>query len=406
MRPELANNLNLLQHRLGDSLDSFSLDSFSTDTGEQFAQPMVRKALELKQIAGLHTGGSLPLELGSYRFGTSSGATTLGTGTPESPRFGVTLDAAGVVTVVPPPNGLVVDGVVVAEPAALSVGQVIDAGTARFELCSGTPTLNKRSELGLETIAPMPPHAKGRGVDETIVQWALGARSDAVRRSRRHVVGPAEISSRSKAGPPEILASRPDHPGFGRVVVGFSDEPFSLPGDLSTLNGATRKRFGALGSIATPIELDLLTRSVAIVGTRRATRSIAAWIALAIAADSAADAIGVMVMSRGNRNDWSWVDALPHNDINPNSPLELVVIDEPDLPSVMASSGTVVLIDRGKPVPDAVGIIIEVDDETVTFIDRSAGTTKAMAPIGVSPMFALEVGCQIAEHVHTGGAQQ
>ncbi len=402
MRPEIANNLNLLHDRLGDGLDSLG-----SDTGDQFAQPAVFKALVLKQIAGLNAGGSLPLEQGVYQFGTVPGGATLGEGAASVPRFGLSFDANGIVTLVPPSSGISLDAVVVAEPTTMAVGQVIDAVTARFELHSATPTLNRRSDGDSDATTPMPLPSKGRGLDEPIIQWATSTRKATAQRRRRDVVGPAEINARAQAGPPAILSNRPTDPSFGRVVVGFSDEAYTIPGDRSALNGATKKWLASLDVLASvPVEVDVLSRSVAITGPRRCTRPIATWIALAMAADSATDAIGVMVMARANRNDWSWIDALPHPEVAPGSPLELVVIDEATLPPMVAGNGTIVLIENAKSLPDAIGTVIEVDDDSARIIDRSEGTTRSFTPIGVSSLFALEVAFQMAEHLHRGGGRR
>lgn len=402
MRPEIANSLSLLQSRLGDDLDAFALES-----GDQFDQPVVHKALELKQIAGLHTGGSLALETGAYRFGTTPGASTLAEGSAANPRFGLSLDTSGVVTLIPPTDGILLDAVTTTEPTPVAIGQVIDALTARFELRSGTPTLQRRAESTIESVAPMPASSKGRGVDEAIMEWAASARTAAARLRRRDLVGPAEIKARAEAGFPVILSGRPDHPGFGRVAIGLTDEAFVLPGDRSTLNGATQKFLASLDSLpSVPVEVDLLARSLAIVGPRRLTRPVATWIALAIATDAAADAIGVMVMARANRGDWSWIDALPHEDVAPQSPLELVVIDEADFPTLVAPNGTIVLVEKGKPIPDAIGTVIEIGEAGTAVTDRREGTTTAITPIGVSSMFALEVAFQMAEHLHGGGGRR
>ncbi len=102
MRAELASDVQDHHHDRGPAL--------GTDRSPTLAPvgaggvPELSAALELRQIAGIHAGGTYPLAVGSYRFGHRSSPSALAAGEPTTPRFGLTIDPAGCVTLIPPPG--------------------------------------------------------------------------------------------------------------------------------------------------------------------------------------------------------------------------------------------------------------------------------------------------------------
>lgn len=404
MRPEATNNLQQLQQRLGSDVDR--LLAPDADVAAAYAQPVVRQGLELRQVAGCQTGGTLPLDVGSFQIGTRSTAPVFEAGSPTTPRFGLMIDPSGAVTVVPPPEGLLVDGEVVAAPAAISVGSVIALGSARFMLASPTAISRRRPEDGNDPIAAeMPTPAKGRGIDEVIVAWARATRSGAAERRRDSMAGPDEVDRRSKLGPSEFSTRGPEDPRFARVPVGLGDLPYTFPADLDTLNGPTSNALKSLSTLpAVPIEVDMLSRSIAIVGPRNVTRPLAAWIAMSIAANARPDAAGLQLFARGNRSEWMWLDALPHAEERGQTPLSLLVVDEDEPPGELPSAGAVVMLDPGQQIPESCSFTIEVGTDSVTMTDLAdKWVLPGVAPIGISSLYALEIASQMRDRLQQGG---
>jgi hypothetical protein len=284
------------------------------------------------------------LVVGTHRFGNRAEGATLTTGIPEVPRFGLTVDPSGNVTLVPPPNGIGLDGITIYEPTPIVVGQVIDGGTARFVLASVTTA---------------PVRLTGTG-------------------------DPYEIHHRSGVGLTALFNEGSTGENFGRVTL-------------------------ALDTASRPIDVDLLTRSIAIVGHRASTRPIATWAALSVITRTVREELGARLFARGHRSNWSWFDAMPILPV-PNlaapgtAPLQILIIDEDSPPPDFPNRGSIVLLDRGQSIPDQVGLVLTVGPDSATLLDRGDESEQTdLLPIGVSSMFALEIAHQAAEHVRTAG---
>ncbi len=118
--------------------------------------------LALSQLSGLDAGGSFPLSVGSFRFGTGGGS-TLANGEPLSPRFGLTVQPDGNMTLVPPPEGVQVDGLHAVTPIGLSPGQVIASAGATFVVNATVQTLAQRmKESSVRAEIAMPSTERGQ----------------------------------------------------------------------------------------------------------------------------------------------------------------------------------------------------------------------------------------------------
>ncbi len=401
MRTDIADNLKQLHDRLGPDLAG----ALEADSSEAFVSPSLDRGLTLTQITGLDAGGSFPLSVGSYRFGHSSGASGLGQGQPTMPRFGLAIANDGAITITPTPDGLLLDGQQVMKPTVVSDGQIIDVAGASFVVASATPSLLRRvEECAPESLPPMPEPGKGRGADEAIVAWAKTGHAQALQASRGARLGPAEINRRSIAGPTSFHTMGPNTLGFGRAPIALVSGPYVVPGDLSKLNSATQKKLNSLASIpAAPLEIDLLSQSLAVVGPRAAARAVVSWVALCVATMSRPDAVGLRTMARGSRNEWSWVDSLPNAENLPDSTLNLLIVDEGDAPVDVPDRGAIVVVETGQQVPESVGLVMELGSKSATVTDRSTGQVlQGVSPIGVSSVFALGVTFQMREHSITG----
>lgn len=402
MTSHVPANLERLQQRLGPD----AAERLAAAAGEGYTQPSVDKGFELQQVAGLQAGGSVALRAGSYRFGQRNGSNALGEGQPAAGHFGITVSPQTEATLITGQNSVQLDGIDLGAATPITTGQIITVEGARFELASRTPSLRNRSGQATEVTAPMPSPSKGRGVDEAIVSWGNEDRRRAGARRRQASVSPPEINRRTKQGPTAFYLDGPDAPGFGRVPIALIDAPHEFAGDLSALNGATKKELQRLAVLpSVPLEIDLLTESIAIEGPPAAARCVASWLALAVAVTTRPDAVGIQVQARGHRSDWSWIDALPHPEHQPSSPLNVVVIDEGQLPASVPSRGAIVIVEAQRRVPDGVGVTMRLD-AAGTRITRGGSMLETATPIGVSPMFALEMTFQINDHFHSTGVEQ
>lgn len=357
MRPDIASSLHLLQERLGHDLDG----ALGAGAVSEFpASPVVREALRLDQIAGAHAGGSFDLDVGSYRFGERRGVAALEDGEPTAPRFGLTVDPLGTVTLLPPAgagtSGLSVDGVPLIEPTVVRPGQVINARSARFVLESSS------------TVAPR------RGRRETPSRrW----------RDSEH---PLNIAP-STSGGPRVIDSRlgVDHPRFGQVAIAIGDVPGQHPADAAA---------------AVPLGVDLLTQSLAIVGQTAVARAVAMWVGLASSVFSRSDDLGITLHARGHRSEWSWIDALPHLETEPGRSLDLVIIDEHEPTTPLPSRGGLILLNHNQELPVECGVVMDLTTPSPTLTDRASGAVlPGITPIGVSSFFALEVTFDLLERL-------
>lgn len=405
MRPDIASNLQQLHDRLGSDLDH-ALTPEATSL-RAFADPPVDKGLELRQVAGFHAGGVVPIAIGSHRFGERSGSAKLSPGVPTIPRFGLTLDPSGRLTVFPTAEGVIVDGRPVTEPTVVGAGQIIHAGTARFLVGSEVRALHHRFDRDHAPASePMPTPTRGWAVDDQIVEWAeRRCRLIAVQR-RLDAPGPSDIRHRCLDPEAAIMNEGRDHPCLGRVAVAYGDGVMALPEDTAACNSATLARLEELTVVPSiPIEVDLLRQSVAIVGHRTATRAVAAWMVLYLVAATRPEALEVDLHVRSNPNRWTWAHGLPRSDGDRNDPdrLTVTVVDENAPPAEVSSRSAVILVDAGHRLPDGIGVVIDIGNNT-TLTDRSDGTTQSgLTPIGVSALFALEVLLQLKERIAIAG---
>ena len=404
MSPEPATNAQPLHERLG----GLDFDALLSEEGAAApAQPVVRAAMSLKQVAGCQAGGAFSLDVGSYRFGQRPGSPVLETGSPQTPRFGLTVDATGIVTLHPPADGSIsLNGDRLTAPRAVAIGQIIDAGVARFMLDSSTQIVRRRAdESSADVIEPMPTPVGGSGVDEAIVRWAMQTRDASVARRRDDMFGPHVLSTRPLNGTHGLVAAGPESARFGKVAVAVGDLPYALPGDLSPLNEATQYQLAAISTLpSVPLDIDLLTNSVAVIGNRNAARPVAAWIALGVAAQALPSALGITLHARGSADEWPWVQSLPHNDGHVNSHLSVTVIDEEEVPAEVPATGTIVLVDEGQVVPVGCSLLLEVGPTAGSLTNTAEGwSARDLTPTGVSSTFALDAAFEIRDALGLSG---
>ncbi len=410
------NALQQLQNRLGDNLDAAfaepggagqttaPLPEHADGGAPQSAAPAAAvEALEIRQIAGTHAGGTLQLGQGSYRLGPGVDATSLEAGAPVAAQFGLTIAPDGTTQLIPSAAGIMLDGRHVTEPTTLGPGQIIDAGSARFQMGvarSRNMLQAEASDLPVETsFAPMPPATKKRGVDSDVMDWVYDVQSE-MARSMRTGFTPDEIRRRSIIGLSAFHIADPGTILFGRATVALGNLPLTLPGDTSELSKATREAVGQASVVpSVPLDVDLLAQSIAIVGHHGTGQAIASWLTLCATVMASPDHVGLTILARNSRGDWSWCDALPHSEQRPGRALDIIINDRQDGLGQLPSNGVISIVASEDEVPDGTQIVFELGRNGANLHDLSAGrTAEGVTPIGVSSVFAYDVTFAMAEH--------
>ncbi len=281
---------------------------------------------------------------------------------------------------------------------------MIDAGSARFVVATAGPPLQQR-EKRTPGVAPSCPHVAGAAPStrrSSSGAWRPGAWPPGS--AERPRSNPYDIRQIVASGGSGLFAAAPGQTSFGRVVMALTDFPFAFPGDLSDLNPATLHELEAIGSLpSAPIGVDLGSHSIALVGTRSATRPIASWVALSLCAQSRRGSLIIELQTGNRHNDWAWFASLPTMTPTVPRPLHVRIIDE-SAPHAVPETGAIVLLERGQELPESVGVVLDVRADTATIVDRFDGfAAEGVTPVGVSSLFALEVAYQLAEFVRRGG---
>ncbi len=373
-------------------------------TSADFAPPVTAtQALEVRQVAGTHAGGSFALSQGSFRVGPGEASAALESGKTASPRFGLTVAPDGTTQLIPPAGGITVDGRPVTSPVALEPGQIIDATSARFQIgiARDRDALQAEAtdELTSPSLSPMPAASKKRGVDNDVMDWLHSVQAE-MARSMRTGFTPDEIKRRSVIGPSSFRIAPVGSTLFGRAPVALGDLGLNLPGDLSLVNKQTRTAVGASSIVpSVPLDVDLLTQSIAIVGQTSSAQTIASWLTLCVSVLASPDDVGVTILARNNRGDWSWCDALPHAEQRPGRALNIIINDRQTDLGRLPTNGVISIVDNHGDIPDDTEIVLDLSGADPTLQDTTTGRCiDGVTPIGVSSVFAYDVTFAMAEH--------
>lgn len=384
-------------------------DPFESDLGtmppatQAVAAPTAVQSLEVRQIAGAHAGGWFPLSHGSFQLGPGEASSSLEAGSTAAPKFGLTVAPDGTTQLVPPAGGLTVDGRCLTSPTTLEPGQIIDAGSARFQIGVARDRNALRAEaneqLGKPSLSPMPASTKKRGVDLDVMNWLHSVQAD-MAGSMRTGFTPDEIKRRSIIGPSSFRVADSGSQLFGRAPVAIGDLPLTLPEDVSSLNKQTREAIASASVVpSVPLDVDLLAQSIAIVGNHGMGRAVASWLTLCITAMASPDDVGLTILARNSRSDWSWCDALPHSNQRPERAMNLIVNDRQTDLGQLPSSGVISIVDEYDEIPNGTEIVLDVSGHAASLQDTTTGRTiDAVTPIGVSSVFAYDVTFAMAEH--------
>ncbi|MEM7326000.1 MAG: hypothetical protein AAF531_23135 [Actinomycetota bacterium] len=394
VRPDVAANLQAIHSQIGD----VQLDSLLEPSAD-IPIPDRTPGYVLEHITGLAAGGSIPVEVGSYRIGRSSSSVLLDSGRTTDPRFGLRISPGGEVTLHPSPDGLLVDGVPVVDAVPLQINQTITVGNDRF-------VLRPRDRLGVsrgpgteESGRPMPTRAKGRAVDQKIIDWVEGRRNQTLRNGWNGLVDPAEVHRRITDN--VLFSMDADAPTFGHGLIGTADLPFEQPVELADANRATQEeaeaRFTTLANA--PIVVDLTTTSLAIIGERDRTKAAATWLALSLAATHSPADLAIAVEAPADPGFWHWLDRFPHVEAIGDA-LTTVVISDERRAHLVKPRGTIGILDPTAEVPQSFGALLQLTDHSATFTDRTTGRhVEGVTAIGMTQPVALERSMMVGQHL-------
>lgn len=326
----------------------------------------------------------------------------LDSGKTSDPQFGVTVSPEGVVTVYPPPHGLRLDSETITEPTPVQINQVIGIGNDRFVLRPSDGLVVARTSASSD-VMPMPAAAKGRAVDQQIIDWVASGRGQALRARWEGLVGPVQVHSRITDNSLFHLDSQ--HETFGHVLVGTADLPYSLPAELSNANKATVEHaeaaFGVMPNA--PLAVDLAKTSLAIVGPRDRARAMATWLAMSLVASHSPADLSVETRAPADPGFWSWLDRFPHLDSEGSSALTVTISDERRAHAV-CQNGVIGMLSTTADIPDEFGVVVEISDRSATFIDRNSGAkTHEVAVIGMANPVAVERSLMVSQHLVEAG---
>lgn len=378
---------------------------------------MSASGLELRQVAGLTAGDSMPLPPGSYDFGSGNGHSKSGhdasdrSHTERSHTVGFSLDVAldSTVIVRPGASGIHLDTQRITEAVDLAQ-QTINVGSARFRVGTPRPHKRRRDEIVAGSapqihepvISPTdPPSIRelDRAGQLNKFSWQLRqARTNLADQRRAQHPDPEEVLYRANVGSSLSWHRRSDHWHFGQVSVATADLPWQPrlePGSFETEHAyETIRSLSTLPSV--PVLADLRVGPLAIVGSRAARLACARHIMTSLATLSSPEFVAMTVLAEGSDvDDWQWAHTLPHTRATTGSALPVMIVDGlaqlQDNNFGMALTepggiGVVLLADDIRALPPTCATIMRISsDGSATVLNHRDGwSTSQATPHGIS----------------------
>jgi hypothetical protein len=394
--------------------------------------------LELRQIAGLTSGTSMPLEAECYDFAQDNALV----------GFQVQVDRNDRAVVIPRAATTKIDSVEIEGPAVIGLG-VLDVGSARFLVRhrrerkratdwldlheaadSAEPLIEVPRNFGLDTgEASQPAEApsrrkrrlrRKRGRDDTVaerpkldpVSWEFierirSARVDLTDRERYLHPDPAELAERARHRAPILAIRPPGHPLFAKVGVIAADMPWmprfddiaAIPDSL----GGYLKPLMSLPSM--PIAADLMIGPLGIVGHPSATMACARHVVTSLYGLSTPDLQLHLATSDDRRALWDWsYELLSPGPIDTASTFPVVVVDGmanlevsglTHADAIEHRAGVVFLADSVEDLPSYCGTVLQVDGVGSGLLTNHLGNIITGTPIGITTAFASEMAADL-----------
>lgn len=425
-------------------LETIVLDLPEPTGNLEVVDPTGRKR-ELRQIAGISAGGTLPLKPGVFSFGTqSSGSGRLADGSPDRAEFALVVDKEMNVSIRPTSSESELPEISVeGEPLSNSVSlnhQVIDAGSARFVVGSPRPTSvrSRARHAGLagnelsrnaKILPPWVASCVPELLDDTEltdnVEISLdlvnaeraGEIDELVQARRKSHLLPDEIVHRAFVGSTLIWDRSPSHSLFGTSVVGLGDIPAIVdPADnhndsdgievvsvgFASADSGEKQLLGTAYGV--PLSVDLTLGPVAVVGPAWLRSSIIRQILLTLAVASGPN--DVRLRSFPACSDYEFARSLPHFS-STEATRALAVVDE-DASAISLSTDdseesqdwVIQGVDRieSLPSPPATIVTAERIDELTLAVGRDVERVDDLTPVGIARSLAEEIALSLAEH--------
>ena len=441
-----------------DDLTDSLLDDDTTVKSESLEviprDPAPTGVLELRQIAGLTAGTSLPLDRGSFHFRNGG----------ENVHFSLHVESQSRVMVVPGEGFIRINNEDLTGPTRLGTG-VLDVGNARFvvrqrsterrlpgdEILTDShpiitvPGFSQKFIAG--TLAASHAQKRKRGIfgGLTSGRWADPGSAESPAKSRRSAAGqptftldgtswefmddirdvrneqadrhravhphPEETLHRLKSGGHGLWTREPHHALFGRVAIAYADLSWSpLFDDPDAIPDALRPHIASLSTLpSVPVTANLPIGPLGIFGHRPSALAVARQALLAIATTSMPNSFEFGVFADDSFvNDWEWVNNLPETFFSADQQSQSFIFADGELgyqraaelhPIVQREAGVVTISDTLDGLPADCGTVVQVDENGYCRVTNHLGEMIDATPLGVTEEFADDMAQVISQTI-------
>jgi hypothetical protein len=408
------------------------MDSVLADLGQPSGAMPPMAAVELRQIAGLTAGGSLPLLPGRHEFGPAGDpGTRLEPGAVRAVAFHLDVDAGGGVVIEPGSLPVRVDGrrLSAAEPLD---GGVVDVGTAAFTLHpTRSPSQRRADRAGAEppdpadvrVRVPHRPAPKGPLSHLALRQHrrVLEQVAEELDRALARAAGLVAAAGRAAHPDPEELLHRarhgdrlwtcpPHHARFGLAPVALGELPWRPPLEAEGPLEPPLERVVAARSMLplVPLLADLRAGPVVVVGPRAAGHAVLRHLVVSLLVASRPADLRFSLLADPSP-EWAWLEAAPRAAQVSDAGLEVVLVDAGLDTARVACERTagaagrmtaVALVDTVDDVPEGASAMLWLDGRgTATWTAvRSGWQVDAAIPIGLPVATAAAAVRALAGH--------
>lgn len=316
-------------------------------------------AVELRQVAGLTAGGSLPLPAGTHEFGRAEvPGTRLEPGAVREVAFRLVVAEDASVQILPGDGEVRVEGVPLAGPRSLT-GGIIDVGSAAFTVGPTRVALARSgtaAAVGQERPGPETPGVRRIGVPARTPAPSPGPlRQRARRRHEEYLASVAadldaalamtiqQVASKRRADHPDAeevvhrarfgATARADEPvplAAGLVPLALGPVPWDPPVDIDgPIEAPLQQVLDARSSLPLlPLVVDLGAGPVAVVGPRAAAMAVARYVVVALSVATPSEQLRISLVAPPSAA-WHWLEPAPALTAGPPQPggLEVSLVD-------------------------------------------------------------------------------
>jgi hypothetical protein len=382
--------------------------------GDEDRPAMRLASVELRQIAGLTAGGSLPLAVGTHELGPADAVgPKLETGEVGAVAFRLTVDEDRTVRIAVGTGEVRIDGEPVGQPRIVG-GGIIDAGSAAFVVRPtriqvvegdtadlGPLTAPRRIQVPASPAAPAGGlrHRRARLDHERRMAETAGRLASALRQAaaqsaavrRAAYPDPEELVHRARYGEP-LWQRGPQPVAPGLLPVALGSAPWQPPVDVAgPVDDAISQVLATHRTVhLVPLLVDLGAGTLAVAGPRRATLAVVRYLVLALSVTLPPELLAV-ALSTTAPDEWRWLGPVAAGRAPARSPEGHVLhLVDGDAEPVRGAGGgrrlgPVVVLPPGAVVPDGTVTTLELDGDRITVVrNRDDARTGAGIPLGLS----------------------